>query len=227
MSDAWRFSIARLLFVTAVIGIAIAGWAKSHHLKQERDRIASLVDPRKMFPPSDSQIRHLPMTITVSDYGGNRATASWFATINSAGDGLLDISNLDSPDRSEFAVAESQFTELREALIKERFFLLPDEVGSAVPDAPTQSITVVLGQYSKTVRIQYLGNLANVPPHVSSRGPQLAAARTLRVWLLARGWFSDPRVPDRGSYDRQALGWLDPGNESNLSAETSNDSTSD
>jgi hypothetical protein len=210
MTDTWRFSIGRLLVITAAVGIAIAGWAKAHHVKKERDRLESLIDPRKLWPPNVAQLRHLPITVTLSDDGGMRVSDSWFATVNSAGAGLLEIRDLDSPERADFTVSESQFTQLREAMIAEHFFALPDEVGDAVPDAPTETITVVLGQYSKTVRIQYLGNLANVPPHISSRQPQLEAARTLRVWLLARAWVNHPRASDSSQYARRALAWLDP-----------------
>jgi hypothetical protein len=139
-----------------------------------------------------------------------RMDGNWYAAVDFTGNGLVEVRNLMSKDRGEFNVSDSQLAAFRETLIADRFFDLPNEVGDLVPDGSTESITVVVGEYSKTVHIHYLGNLANPSPQTSYRGPQLEAARAVRVWLLARSWFNHPGAFDGRKYARRMLARLDP-----------------
>jgi hypothetical protein len=209
MQRTWQFSIGRLLIVTAALGVAFAGWTKASRLQRDNERLSSLLGPWPRLP-NDAYLRSQPLSVMMSDQKGMRINGNWYAAVDFAGQGLLEVRNLTETHEAEFAASKSQLAEFRESLITEHFFALPDEIGDNVPDGGMQSITVVVGAFSKTVRINYLGNLANPSPQTSYRGRQQEAANALRLWLLARGWFHHPDAVDGVRHTRNTLAKLDP-----------------
>jgi hypothetical protein len=205
----WRFSIARLLVVTALVGVAIAGWTKAERLRVERDRLAASIKPQRRGP-NDYYLRTQPMTLTMTNqYGMDISAIEWYASVDVAGKGTLEVDNFGSLQTTRFAVSDSQLAEFREALISEGFFDLPDEVGGLVPDSGAESLTIVVGDYAKTLRINYLANLANSPGrHTATELKQ--AAQALRLWIAARSWIQPPGAFDDLAYALRILPSLDP-----------------
>ena len=70
-----------------------------------------------------------------------------------------------------------------------------------MPDGGTQSLTISAGEWTKTVRIHFLGNWLVAHDTAKLREP----ARALRVWMQIRGWFSHPKAPNSSKYDQPVL----------------------
>jgi hypothetical protein len=77
----------------------------------------------------------------------------------------------------------------------QRFFDLPSEIGTYVPDGNTRRLTIKTSQKEKTVTIRYL----------SRSSLDETAARALRVWKAVRGTFDDNEAFDSRPFDRELL----------------------
>jgi hypothetical protein len=142
-----RFSLANALLATACLALAI-GWWWTAPLPP--------LGEYKYGPPSVDNIQTLPLTILMSEDFGLRP--GFYFSVNSAGDGEVTI--LDHPTNivQQVKVTPAQLKELRDILVNEYFFNLNDDYGELVPDGGTQSLTIGVGDYFKTVRIHFLGN---------------------------------------------------------------------
>jgi hypothetical protein len=189
-----RYSLSTVLLAITCCALAIGWW--------------STVDRRRFNPfyqlnaPSAFEIRSLPITISMDQSGGR---LSWSVSVNSAGEAQLTIDSYSGPTTQEFQVSKVQLDELRELLIRERFFGLDDSYGELVPDGSTDSLTIAVGGYAKTVRLLFLMNWVN-----SDREKLREPACALRAWMLIRSWFSHPEVPDSRKYDQMVLNAVAP-----------------
>ncbi len=90
--------------------------------------------------------------------------------------------------------------QLRKLLIQERFFDLGEEYGESAVDSSIHTLTIKIGNVTKTVRLRFLMNWVNYDK------PKLREpARAVRVWMLIRGWFQDSDVTDLHKYDQMVL----------------------
>jgi hypothetical protein len=184
-----RLSLATGLSLIMCCALAIGCW--------------SMVDWRRFVPtnrwdaPTASEIRSLPITISMGQFGNN---PPWTLSVNSAGEAQLTVDSYSGPATQEFQVSNAQLDELRELLIGERFFALGDSYGELVPDGGTDLLTVVVGGYAKTVRLLFLMNWV-----YSDQKKLREPARAVRVWMLIRGWFTHSDVQDTRKYDQMVL----------------------
>ncbi|OHB65939.1 MAG: hypothetical protein A2V70_19055 [Planctomycetes bacterium RBG_13_63_9] len=142
-----------------------------------------------------------PITIAASTVGDFSRGYSWYVSINSAGEGQLTVRTPGRAVRQSFAVSEEQLDVLRDAVANERFFDLDSEYGQTVPDGSTKTLTIIVGNRSKTVLVRYLMNWAQ-PGHQKQLSEP---ARALRVWMVLRGWFSHEQAVDLRRYDQKVL----------------------
>jgi hypothetical protein len=185
-----RFSLANVLLAMTCFALAIGWW-----WTVPRPPAATYMN----WPPTDAGIQMLPLTISMSEDHG--MTPGWYFSVNSAGDGEMTI--LDEPNNivQPVKVTAAQLKELKDLLVHEQFFALNEDYGQLVPDGGTQSLTINVGDRSKTVRIHFLGNWMSDHDTAKLRDP----ARALRVWMLIRSWFSHPEAPDSRKYDQRVL----------------------
>jgi hypothetical protein len=184
-----RFSLANVLLTVTCFALAVGWWATVEPPKPKAwsDRW-----------PGDAAIQNLPLTISLSEEVG--LGGSWYFSVNSAGDGELTI-NYPKNVIQSVKVSPIQLDELRELLIHEKFFELRDEYGEHVPDGGSQTLTISVGESSKTIRIYFLANWVAG----GEKAKLLEPARALRVWMLIRGWFSHPNAADSRAYDQRVL----------------------
>jgi hypothetical protein len=144
----------------------------------------------------------LPITISLSqDYG---LSPGWYFSVNSAGEGQMTIP--DEPDVVQSVkVSKPQLKQLRDLLVREQFFTLEDQYGELVPDGGMQTLTINVGEWTKTVRLHYLGNWIGDGDTAKLRDP----ARAVRVWMLIRRWFNLPDAIDSRVYDQRVLNAVD------------------
>ena len=92
-------------------------------------------------------------------------------------------------------------TKLWKVFEGERFPDLADEYGRRVPDDSTSTVTITLGDRTKTVRLCYLGNWMR--GQEESKLGELA--RAIRVVLVVREWFNEPEAVDERAYLKTVL----------------------
>jgi hypothetical protein len=134
---------------------------------------------------SNSHIRRLPISLSFSTTGGLSRELSWYLSVNSAGQAVMKLGMTGDQGAHIFQITEKQFEELRYALIREKYFELDDEYGQLVSDSSEETMTISVGEYTKSVRIRFLMNYVNENRVDSLREP----ARALRIWKLVRNWF--------------------------------------
>lgn len=153
----------------------------------------------RLKSPSESQIENANMTITVETQGRFGIGYSWLLHVEATGSAELTI--FSSPRKTlRFQVDKSQLVKLRKSLATERFFELQDEYGDKVFDGSTTSLTVTVGDKTKTVRLHYLMNWLH-NDYRKLREP----SRALRILLLVRAWFHDSEAVDLRRYDQLVL----------------------
>jgi hypothetical protein len=132
--------------------------------------------------------------------GGGLTSGDWNLSVNSAGQAQLTVFSQPADKSVEFSVSPEKLNELRELLVRERFFELQNDYGEIVPDGGTQAITITIGASSKTVRLNYLMNWVTQEP-AKLREP----ARAIRIGVLIRDWFDDSDAVDSRGYDQKVL----------------------
>jgi hypothetical protein len=142
-------------------------------------------------------LRNNPMTISMSSFADSPLGKPWTLSVNSAGQAELTISG---GKRKQFTVPPENLMALRAALAKERFFDLQNQYGEIVPDGGWDTIAITVGDQTKSVRLDFLGNWIKSDP-AKLREP----ARALRITTLIRGWFDDPEAFDTRPYDKLAI----------------------
>jgi hypothetical protein len=139
-----------------------------------------------------------PITVAASCLGSFSHGNSWYLSVNSARQAELTIvTHKDIVSR--FEISGQQWADFRNALEKEAFFDLADDFGMPVVDGSTRTLTVTVGDKSKTIHIEYLH---------SEHAPadQLREmARMLRIVMMVRGWITDPEAVDLLTYDRMII----------------------
>jgi hypothetical protein len=209
MSRPWRYSLATILLGITLVAVAMAGWLKAERLRAERDDLASLVQSQPKSP-HEAYLRSQPLTVVLSTQSTG-IDGSWCASVDFGGDGRVRFGSGAISQQAQFTATEPQLTQLREALIAEHFFDLPSDVGELVPDGGSSAMTIVVGQQSKTVRLLFLGNMANRPNDYSLPERE-QAARALRIWLIASDPVAEPRVATGRQYAMKTLAKLDAAN---------------
>jgi hypothetical protein len=199
-----RYSLLSLLILTAATALGIGWWSASNRWAEERQ---SLIDQlgKPLGKPSDHSIRNGPLTISCSEVGHYATAYSWHLSVNAAGLAVLQIEKPGSPVQSSFQLTDKQVREFREHLIRQDFFALDPDYGDIVPDGSTKTLTVVVGDDAKTVRVHYLMNMAQT---YSYRGNLREAARALRAWKQVRNWFDHAEAVDSRQHVQRMLDLL-------------------
>lgn len=149
---------------------------------------------------SDYAIQKFPITLAVAEVGDfGTPQRSWYLSVNSAGQAQLTINRRTIYNRT-FVVSREQLDELRHVLIRERFFDLEEYYGVAVASGSSQLLSVTVGEYTRTVKLDFLMNWV-YNDQARLRDP----ARALRVWMVIREWFSDADAVDTRKYDKMVL----------------------
>jgi hypothetical protein len=143
------------------------------------------------------RFQHAPITVVAYCYGDFVQGAAWYLSVNSAGQAELGISGRE-PRR--FEVPAEQWKAFRAALQSERFFELDSQYGKGVPDGSKRSLTVHLGDVSKTVDVRFLMHLQR-----AGKDQLDEPCRILRLLASVRAWIPDPEAVDLSQYDRKIL----------------------
>src|SRR5262245_14582420 len=141
--------------------------------------------PDKPVAPPRQLLETAPLTVAASNVGDYANGRSWHLSVNSAGKAELTVESDPGPVRVSFTVPERSLTELRKALIEQRFFELNDEYGEHVLCGGVYALTVTAGADSRSVKVYFLGNWENNGELAKLREP----ARALRLLVLLRSWF--------------------------------------
>ena len=198
MSRPFRFSLSTVFLVLTCCALAI-GWLST--VKRSKPALTT-----RKHPPTDVAIRKMPLTISASEVGRFATGYSWHLSVNSAGQADLTIDDRRKGRIRQFIVNDKQLNHLRELLIFHSFFSMDDEYGKIVPDGSTRTITITVGDFTKTVRIHYLMNW-----QIHDRPKLRDPVRTLHVWMLIRNWFHFPEAADTRRYDQMVVDSLKSG----------------
>jgi hypothetical protein len=144
-------------------------------------------------------IKNGPLTISAKEVGMFAKGFSWSLNVAPTGKAVLEVDAVTEKTR-QFMISQAQLDELREALLRERFFELGDSYGQLVADGSTTTLRISAGDVSKTVELRFLMNWVNDEPE-KLREP----SRAVRVLQIIRGWFDDPEAVDLREYDRIVL----------------------
>ena len=130
----------------------------------------------------ETQVQHGPLTISASE-SGSTTNGSWKLRVDPAGKASLKIDAVSAAKTRQFVVSQAQLDELRQALLRERFFQLANAYGEFVPDGGRTTLQISAGDVSQTVELRSLMNGADDEP-----------SRAVRVLQIIRGWFNDPEA---------------------------------
>jgi hypothetical protein len=197
MHRRFRFSLATLFLVVTCFALALGWWSGTRALRSkvaavEAEKQELLAKIGSQALPTDALIREGPITLAASEEVG-LAGYSWFLSVNSAGN--AELANEWQDKKQTFQITAKQLSELRETLIRERFFDLFYQQGEFVPDGGSQRLTISIGDRTKSIQILYLMN------HLRGDQAKLREpARALRVWGVVRGWFENPDAADLNKY---------------------------
>jgi hypothetical protein len=189
-ANVWRYVCLSIL-VAGLVGLMVVG------------KLALRSMPRRADPADRAwpdKIRQAPLTVSMSTIGDFAEGNSWYLSVSSAGQAHLVIDTFPQRTTRLFTVSDQQLSALREALINERFFELADEYGEQVPDGSTCSLTVTVGDVTKSVEIHFLMNWIH-----RDKAKLREPSRAVRVGLLVRGWFDDAEAVDLRRYDHMVL----------------------
>lgn len=141
----------------------------------------------------DSSVFEDPMTIAAGYTGTFNAGYSWFVSINSSGNASVHIQISNISVTSEFKVADSIIDEIKQAVSVPDFFSGPTSYGDVVLDGRTQSLTVVVGQESRSVRIEQIADYVNTQKNTEKETKELRdLSNLLRIMNCCRDCFSHP-----------------------------------
>lgn len=146
------------------------------------------------------------VSVTASTVGNFANGYSWHLVVSPERKARLTIDAYPQKRTRMFEVSAGQINELVATLDRERFFSLRSDYGELVPDGSTDTITIVKGGASHTVRIHFLMNWVRSDP-ARLREP----ARAVRVFNVVRGWFDDKEAVDLKKYDDMVLETADKG----------------
>lgn len=149
---------------------------------------------------TDWQVQHCPITVSGSCRGYfPHSVSGWYLSVNSAGEAELTLE--DAKDtRRRFQVSPEQQRAFQKAILDEKFFDLPNDFGDWIVDGGVRTLTVCVGQMTKTIQVGSLMNGGKGDP-----AKLREAAHALRVLMLVRSWFSDPNAVDLTNEDQEVL----------------------
>jgi hypothetical protein len=142
-----------------------------------------------------------PMTISASNVGRFSHRYSWYLSVNSAGHAKLTIATMPQKTILEFNVKSKDLLTLRDEIATQKFFDLQNQYGELVPDGSASTITITIGQTTKTVRLDYIKNATQK----GNKNALHEIQRAIRVSQIIRGWFDDPRAFDSRPYEIELL----------------------
>jgi hypothetical protein len=162
--------------------------------------LATAADSPRKPTVTAAELKDAPLTISVSTVGRFAKGHSWHLSVNSAGQAEVTIDSF--PDRTvkRFQVSKEQLAEFRNALAEQRFFELHGEYGQQVPDGSEDSLTVVAGNHTNTVKLHFLMNWVH-----TDKAKLREPSRAVRLIVLVRGWFDAPEAVDLRKYDKMVL----------------------
>lgn len=187
--------VQKWLVCSAVAGSVLV--LAEQHLRATVDS-GNQLNPESSVP--EAKLRQAPLTIASSTVGRFSKGYSWYLSVNSAGQAQLTIDTSPTPVRRTFVVSSEQLAELRKVLLDERFFELKEEYGEVVPDGSIRTVTVTVGDETRSVRLHFLMNWAQ-----NDRTKLREPCRAVRVGLVIRKWFDDAEAVDLRKYDKIIL----------------------
>lgn len=196
-----RYSLLTLLAIGGVVALGVGWLASGRRWSEERAHYLSLLAERQRIP-SMGVMKKLPMTFVI-DHRGDSPSSVWNLSVNSGGAAILDTGLFDGKREGAFHFTSEQWADIREVIASERFFELDDPYGHLVPDGSSQTLTIVIGGYSKTVALNYLPWDPTNPNYNSASLQE--AARALRVYLAIRDCFPASAVSDERPYLQRAI----------------------
>jgi hypothetical protein len=146
-------------------------------------------------------IRSGPLTFYLKIDGGlYTANDAWHFVYLPDGRAYLTILRFPHSDEREIELTKEQLDELREALIRERFFDLPGELGETETDKGLRGMRITIGGFIHSVD--------NLEIDCTDMGPKQLDEyrRALRVWGVVREWFDAPSIVSYKEQDRKCLG---------------------
>ena len=173
--------------LAASLMIAIVGM-----LCNNQEAIKAKQVPEGLIHPDPRWIREMPMTVVLSSISEN-PKACWHVSVNSLGQGGLNLLWQEKSKSEEFPVSVAQFNELREALISEKFFELETEQGEMSHHGSVQVVSIALHS-SKTVRIYH--GLPGSP----TENEYLQIRSSIRIARLVRTWIAEI-IEEKGLLD--------------------------
>jgi hypothetical protein len=197
-----RFSLLTLLAIGSVLALAV-GWAASAgRWAGERATLLALI-PNGGDGPNQHVLETRQITIAMCSDGGHSPNA-WELSLNSNGEAVL-LSNpfAEPPISHAFQFSNEQLQAIRNLLISEQFFDLKDRYGDLVPDGSSETLTIVVGQHSKSVTFDFLRWDPSDPNYDAAQLRE--TARGLRVWLALRDGFPAVTMADERPFLRRAL----------------------
>lgn len=147
-----------------------------------------------------------PLTLTASTSGDFAEGDSWYLSMNSAGQAELTIQAYPDAIRRQFVVSPQQRAALCETIESESFFDLAEEYGELVPDGSTQTLTITLGEHTRSIKVYYLMNWVDPTDREKLEEPD----RALRILILTREWFVDPEAVNLSPYNQIVIDAVEP-----------------
>jgi hypothetical protein len=151
-------------------------------------------------PVLDASAYDGPITAKLENDGRFANGSSWSLELDADQTVRLKIGDYSSDTTRTFKATDIQIEQLRELLLKQRFFELDDEYGQIVPDGSTQRMTIACGDQSHTVQLHFLINWVH-----GDTSRLREPARAVRVWRYIRTWFDDKEAVDLKRYDDMVL----------------------
>lgn len=135
-----------------------------------------------------------PLTISASLEGYLPGT--WELSVENSRSAHLIVHYTAAIDR-RFVLTAKQEASLRSALVRERFWKLPQDIGEQVVDGSTRKLTISESGRTHTVNIRFIAGRS---------AQQGEIRRALSVWNAVRGCFADEGAADLRSYDSRIMG---------------------
>ena len=108
--------------------------------------------------------------------------------------------------RRVFTLPEERFKAFKQTVREQQFFELGDHYGSESFQIITYLAHRRLGRSARMINQVHTVRLLDFPePGAFSPAELEGAARAVRVFDIARGWFDEPEVPDERKYYKRVL----------------------
>jgi len=145
--------------------------------------------------PTGDDDEFKPITVSASSRGRFATGHSWYASLNSAGQGQLTIDRPDGCVTKPFRVPMAKLNAFQKMVYEERFaFDLKESYGKNVPDGNTQTLTIMHTWGSTTVQLHDLGG----PKDWKAMDPKTRSglARAIHAWMAFRSWINNSEAGD-------------------------------